>query len=134
ARPAVCGLKTAVAITAAALLVPHAPPSPNHEQFLGIEPNRADRIRAVIVEDRRPCGSGVDRLPNAAGSDGDEIFGAVIRVDGERDHASGCDRRADGTEAQSGEGRRRHRIGRPFLHAAFGTLFASLPTLLSAAP
>src|SRR5215475_5213316 len=112
AAAAVLGFVNPVAVADAALAVAFARPDPDHGRVFRIERDRADRIRPVIVEDRSPGGSRVDGLPHAARCDGDEIFGAVMGVNGERDDAPGSDRRADGTEPKAGEGRRRHRIRR----------------------
>src|SRR5262249_17295892 len=92
---AVFGLVDSVTVADAALAVAFARAYPDHRRVFRIERDRANRIRAVIVENRRPRGPGVDRLPHATRCDGDEIFRAVIRIDGERYHAPGCDRRAD---------------------------------------
>src|SRR5262245_27004776 len=66
AASAVFGLVDSVAIADAALAVALARSYPHHRRVFRIERYRANRIRTVIVEDRRPGGSGVNRLPDAA--------------------------------------------------------------------
>ena len=84
AGAAVDRLVNAVAIADAALAVVLARAHPDHRWF-GIDHDGADGVRAVVVEDRRPGGARVCRLPHAAGADRDVPDIAVLRIDGNVD-------------------------------------------------
>ena len=68
---AVVGAVDAVAVADAALAVVLAGADPDDVRVLRDRGRRADRIRAFVVEDRRPGGAGVGGLPDAARGDGD---------------------------------------------------------------
>src|SRR5262249_31639420 len=64
---AVVGAINAVAVADAALAVVLAGADPDDVGVLRVEDDAADRVRALVVEDRRPGGAGVGGLPDAAG-------------------------------------------------------------------
>src|SRR5262249_6728781 len=109
---AVVGAVDAVAVGDAALAVVLPRTDPDDVRVLRVEGDVADRVGALVVEDRRPAGAGVGRLPDAARGGGDVVMAAVFRVDREADDASGGDGRPDGTQAQAVKGRRGERITR----------------------
>ena len=86
---AVVALVDAVAVADAALAVVLAGADPDDVRVLRVEGDAADGVRTLAVEDRRPGGAGVGRLPHAAGGHRDEVMGAVARVDREADDAAG---------------------------------------------
>src|SRR5581483_1768897 len=68
ALAAVVGAIDAVAVADAPLAVVLAGADPDDVRILRIEDDRADGVRAFVVEDRRPGDAGVVGLPDAAGS------------------------------------------------------------------
>ena len=86
--PAVGALVNAVAVADAALAVVLARADPEHTRVLGVHRDAADRIRALVVEHRRPGGAGVGGLPDAARSDGDEKPRAIARINGKANDAT----------------------------------------------
>ena len=71
ADAAVARAVDAVAVADAALGVVLAGAHPHGERVVGVEGQAADRVGALVVEDRRPGDAGVGRLPHAAGGRGD---------------------------------------------------------------
>src|SRR5581483_6944156 len=91
----------------AALAVVLAGADPDDVRVLRVEGDGADGVRAFVVEDRRPGGAAVGRLPDAAGGRGDVVVAEVFRVDGEGDDAARGEGRADRAQLQAAERRRR---------------------------
>src|SRR5262249_37192769 len=78
----------AVAIRHAALAVVFACSHPNRERVFRIDPDRADRIRAFVVEDRSPGGSCVGSLPHPARGSANEIASVICGINRDAAHAS----------------------------------------------
>src|SRR5262249_52362646 len=78
----------AEAATALRLVLPCA--EPDDIGVLRVEGDAADRVRAVVVEDRLPGQPAVRRLPNASGRRGNVPDAAVARINSDiRDAAGG---------------------------------------------
>ena len=101
--PAVDRLVDAVAVAHRALAVVLAGADPKREVVVRVERDRADRIRAVVVEDRRPGGPGVGRLPHVPRRGRDVPGAAVCGVDRDVGDAPRGHRRTDAPPAEGGE-------------------------------
>src|SRR5262249_26805600 len=77
----------------------------------------ANRVRAFMFKDRLPGCAVIVRPPDAAGGYADEVLALVMRVHGNRHHAAGDHRRADGAKLQAAESTAGHGIAR------LGTVF-----------
>src|SRR5207248_9178659 len=106
----VVGAVDAVAVADAALAVVLAGADPDHVRVLRVEDHGANGVRAFVVEDGRPGGAGVGRLPHAARGGGHEVVAAVARVDGEAHDPPGGDGRAEQSELEAGESCFRHAV------------------------
>ena len=100
----------AVAVADAALVVGFAGADPDRARVLRIDGDRADRIGALVLEDRREGDAGVGGLPHAAGRDADVPGLLVVRVHGDVADAPRHQRRPDRAQAEVGEGAGRPRI------------------------
>ena len=101
--PAVNRLVDAVAVSHRALAVVLAGADPEGEVVVRVERDRADRVRAVVVEDRRPGGARVARLPHVPRTGRDVPGAAVGWVDRDVGDAPRGGRRADAPPAEGGE-------------------------------
>ena len=117
---AVFALVDAVAVGDAALIVVLAGAHPDDRRILGIDRDVADRIRAVVVEYRRPGGAVVVGQPDAARGFGDQVMIGIVGEHRDLRDAAGDECRADVARAQAGERRgvdrlvgARRRDGRP---------------------
>ena len=101
--PAVDRLVDAVAIAHRALAVVLAGADPQREVVVRVERDRADRVRAVVVEDGRPGRPRVGRLPDVPRRGRDVPGAAVGGIDRDVGDSPRGDRRADAAPAEGGE-------------------------------
>src|SRR5262249_32647388 len=103
---AVLALVDAVAVRYAALVIVLACADPDDRGVLRVDGDRADRIRALSVEDWCPGGPVILRQPHAARGDGDEVV--TVGVGEHRDliDAAGDENGSDGAGAKGREGLR----------------------------
>ena len=80
-RAGIGRLVDAVAVADAALVVVLARREPDDVRVLRVDDHRAERIRAVGLEDRRPGVAAVLGLPQVAGADRDVPHVGVLRID-----------------------------------------------------
>src|SRR5262249_48228213 len=106
---AVGALVKAVAEADAALRLVLAAAEPDDVGVLRIDDDAAERVGAVVVEDRFPGQAAVGRLPEAAGGRRDVPDAAVARVHGDVGDAPGRQGWADGTQRQGAAGFRGQR-------------------------
>ena len=94
---------------------------PNDAGILRIERVATNRVRTLVVEDRRPGDAGIGRLPHAARRNGREVVRAIGRMDRETDNAARHERRANRPQL---EPRHRMRLGGfwPVIWFLFGRL------------
>ena len=92
-------------------------PHPHDVGGVRIDRDAADRVGALVVEDRLPRGARVGRLPDAATSDCDVTHAVILRVDRDVGDAPGHQRGADAAQLESLEG--------VFVQLAFGLLLGS---------
>jgi hypothetical protein len=118
----VLALVDAVAVADAALRVVLAGAHPHHVRVVRVDRHAADRVGALAVEDGRPGGAGVLRLPHAAGGGRQEPPPVVRGVDGDVDDPAGRHGGADAAQLEAAPG-----VGRP---AALRLLLLALLLLL----
>src|ERR1700722_8499853 len=109
---AILALVDTVTIGDAALVVVLARPYPHHRRILGIDYHRADRVRPLRIEHRRPGRAVVSGPPDTAGRGRYEITLGIFGVDRESDYTAGRECRSNGAQMQTAESRGIHGIVR----------------------
>jgi hypothetical protein len=107
--PAVHRPVDTVSIGNASLAVVLSRADPHIERVLRVDGHAPDGVRALVVEDRLPCGAVVDGQPDTAGSHGHDVVGPVGWVHGNVGDTACSEGGTDPSKLQTGEGARRER-------------------------